>query len=140
MAISATDQGSRWELTEIIYSNGQNRLSVVFFPAPSAAPTSVHTSDITFFSITIHWEGVDCIHQNGNITGYSVRYWVPRSSTHILNVSGGTTTAFTLTGLSNSTTYSIDVAAVNNAGIGKYSDAMPVMKTSKRKYYNASFR
>ena len=103
----------------------------VFFPAPSAAPTSVHTSDVTFFSITIHWEGVNCIHQNGHITGYSVRYWVQRSSTHTLNVSGGTTTAFTLTGLSNSTTYSIDVAAVNNAGIGRYSDSIMVKTKGK---------
>ena len=103
----------------------------VFFPAPSAAPTSVHTSDVTFFSITIHWEGVNCIHQNGHITGYSVRYWVQRISTHTLNVSGGTTTAFTLTGLSNSTTYSIDVAAVNNAGIGRYSDSIMVKTKGK---------
>ena len=74
---------------------------------------------------------MDCIHQNGNITGYSVRYWVQRSNTHTLNVSGGTTTAFTLTGLSNFTTYSIDVAAVNNAGVGKYSDAIMVKTKGK---------
>ena len=74
---------------------------------------------------------MDCIHQNGNITGYSVRYWIQRSNTHTLNVSGGTTTAFTLTGLSNSTTYSIDVAAVNNAGIGKYSDSIMVNTKGK---------
>ena len=115
-------------LTEII---AMDERESVFFPAPSAAPTSVHTSDVTFSSITVQWGAVDCIHHNGNITGYSVRYWVQRSSTHTLNVSGGTTTAFTLTGLSNSTTYSIDVAAVNNAGIGKYSDSIMVKTKGK---------
>ena len=39
--------------------------------------------------------------------------------------------ALTLTGLSNSTTYSIDVAAVNNAGIGKYSDSIMVKTKGK---------
>ena len=69
---------------------------------------------------------MDCIHQNGNITGYSVRYVAQRSSTYTVTVSGGAVMAYTLTGLSNSTTYSIDVAAVNNAGIGKYSDFITV--------------
>ena len=115
-------------LTEII---AMDDIDSVFFPVPSAAPTSIHTSDITFSSITVHWGAVDCIHQNGNITGYSVRYWVQRSSTHTLNVSGGAATAFTLTGLSNSTTYSIDVAAINNAGTGKYSNPITVNTKSK---------
>jgi len=39
--------------------------------------------------------------------------------------------ALTLTGLSNSTTYGIDVAAVNNAGIGKYSDSIMVKTKGK---------
>ena len=115
-------------LTEII---AMDEIDSVFFPVPSAPPTSVHTSDVTFSSITVQWGAVDCIHQNGNITGYSVRYWVQRSSTHTVNVSGGATTAFNLTGLSNSTTYSIDVAAVNNAGIGKYSDSITVHTKGK---------
>ena len=54
-----------------------------------------------------------------------------RSSTHTANVSGGATTAFTLTGLSNSATYSIDVAAINNAGTGKYSDPITVNTKGK---------
>ena len=97
-----------------------------FFPVPSAAPTSVCTSDVTLSNITVQWGAVDCIHQNGNITGYSVRYWVQRSSTHTANVSEGAATALTLTGLSNSGIYSIDVAAINNAGTGKYSDPITV--------------
>jgi len=117
-----------------------SREIVCFFPVPSAAPTSVHTSNVNVSSITVQWEAVDCIHQNGNITGYSVRHWVQRSSTHTLNISGGATTAFTLTGLSNSTTYTIDVAAVNNAGIGKYSDAIMVKTIGKICLKTITFR
>ena len=124
-------------LTEIV---AMDEIDSVFLPVPSAAPTSVHTSDVTFSSITVQWGAVDCIHQNGNITGYSVRYWVQRSSTHTLNVSGGAATAFTLTGLSNSTTYNIDVAAVNNAGIGKYSDAIMVKTIGKISLKTITFR
>jgi len=117
-----------------------SREIVCFFLVPSAAPTSVHTSNVNVSSITVQWGEVDCIHQNGNITGYSVRYWVQRSSTHTLNISGGATTAFTLTGLSNSTTYSIDVAAVNNAGIGKYSEAIMVKTIGKICLKTITFR
>ena len=115
-------------LTEII---AMDEIDSVFFPAPSAAPTSVHTSDVTFSSITVQWRAVDCIHQNGNITGYSVYYWVQRSSILSVNVSGGAAMALTLTGLSSSTTYSIDVAAVNNAGVGKHSDSITVKTEGK---------
>ena len=43
-------------------------------PAPSAPPTSVNVSDVTPSSITVQWGPVDCIHRNGDITGYSVQY------------------------------------------------------------------
>jgi len=115
-------------LTEII---AMDEIDPVSFPAPSAAPTSVHTSDVTFSSITVQWGAVDCIHQNGNITGYSVRYWVQRNSILSVNVSGGAAMALTLTGLSSSTTYSIDVAAINNAGVGKHSDSITVKTKGK---------
>ena len=40
-----------------------------------------------------------------------------------MNVSGGTTTEITISGLSQDTSYTIVVAAVNSAGIGVYSDS-----------------
>ena len=64
---------------------------------------------------------MDCIHQNGGITGYSVRYGVGGSETNIISVPGGTTTETTISGLQSSTTYSVGVAAVNDAGTGVYS-------------------
>ena len=91
-------------------------------PAPSAAPTSVSVSEVTSSSITVQWGAVDCIHRNGDITGYSVRYGVQGSgSTQTMRVSGGSVTEATISGLTASTTYSFEVAAVNSAGTGVYS-------------------
>ena len=94
------------------------------FSAPSAAPTSVSVPEehVTSSSITVQWEAVDCTDRNGDITGYSVWYGVQGSgSTQTMNVSGGSVTEATISSLMPSTTYSIQVAAVNSAGIGVYS-------------------
>ena len=90
-----------------------------FPPVPSAPPTSVNVSDMTNSSITVQWGPVECIHRNGNITSYSVRHGVDGTRSYqTVNVSGGST----ITGLNAATNYSIEVAAVNSAGIGEYSD------------------
>ena len=97
-------------------------------PAPSAAPTSVRESGVTSSSIIVQWGAVNCIDRNGNITGYSVRYGVQGSgSTLTRDVSGGSVTEATISSLMPSTTYSIQVAAVNSAGIGVYSDPIIAM-------------
>ena len=101
-------------------------------PAPSAPPTSVSTSDVTSSSITVQWGAVDCIHRNGNITGYSVRYGVQGSgSKQTESVSGGATTEATISGLAAGTNYSIEVAAVNSAGTGVYSNLLPVLTSGE---------
>ena len=98
-----------------------------FPPAPSAYPTFVSVSDITSTSITVQWGQVNCIQRNGDITGYSVRYGVQGSwIAHIVYVPGGATTETTISGLKASTTYSIEVAAVNIAGSGVHSDSTSV--------------
>ena len=103
--------------------------------APSAAPTSVSVPDVTSSSITVQWGAVDCIHHNGDITGYSVRYRVQGSgSTQNMSVSGGDTRQTTIPDLNPSTTYSIEVAAVNSAGIGNYSDPPVIIETLPSKY------
>ena len=74
-------------------------------------------------TITVQWGAVDCIHRNGDITGYIVQYRVVGSgSTQIVSVSGGRVTEASLSHLMSSTTYSIQVAAENSAGIGEFSD------------------
>ena len=92
---------------------------------PSAAPISVRTSDVTSSSITVHWGAVDCIHHNGDITGYSVQYEVhERGYTQTLNVPGGATTEVTISGLTSATNYTFSTAAVNNVGTGVYSNQL----------------
>ena len=75
-------------------------------------------------SIIVKWGPVDCIHQNGDITGYSVRYKVKGSSGNPLtrSVSGGSISQTTISDLNPSTTYTIEVAAVTAGSlVGPYS-------------------
>ena len=77
-------------------------------------------SAVTSSSITVQWGKVDCIECNGNITGYFVLYDVVGSGTkQTMSVSGNSAT---ISSLMSSTNYSVQVAAVNSAGIGVYSD------------------
>ena len=89
-------------------------------------------SDMNTSSITIQWEAVDCNHQNGMIIGYSVKYGVQvGNGTQTVNVSGGATTEAIISGLTKNTNYAIEVAAVNSAGIGKYSLSTTATTSSK---------
>ena len=51
-----------------------------------------------------------------------------------MSVSGGDTRQTTIPDLNPSTTYSIEVAAVNSAGIGNYSDPPVIIETLPSKY------
>ena len=95
--------------------------------ASSAAPTSVRVSAVTSSSITVQWGAVDCIHHNGDITGYYMRYEVEGWSTSEIEwgryVTGGgsvteTTISVSITGFK---VYKLRIAAVNSAGTGVYS-------------------
>ena len=96
--------------------------------APSAAPTSVRVSAVTSSSITVQWGAVDCIHRNGDIIGYSVRYGVVEStSTQTLSVSGSSVTEAVMFDLTFSTEYSIEVAARGGRNtIGVYASTTAV--------------
>ena len=66
---------------------------------------------------------MNCRHHNGHLTGYSVRYRVQgHQNTQTMNVSGVTTTVTTISNLMVSTTYEIEVAAINSAGTGLFSN------------------
>ena len=89
---------------------------------PSSAPTSVSATS-TPTTITVQWGMVPCIHRNGEITGYSVRY-SGGGSTDTVSVSGANARQTTISGLTPSTDYTIEVAAVNSVGTGPYSSAI----------------
>lgn len=91
-------------------------------PAPSGAPTSVNVSLVTSSSVIVRWGAVDCIHRNGNITGYLVQYQVQEDINSSLTVNT-TERKLVITGLHLSTTYTVQVAAITRAGNGGYSKA-----------------
>ena len=100
-------------------------------PAPSAPPMSVSVSEVTSSSITVQWGPVECIHRNGDITGYSVQYGEMGSeSTQTMPVSA-TPRRYVISGLMPSTTYSIQVAAETSAGTGQYRAAMIQLTAGK---------
>ena len=101
-------------------------------PAPSAPPTSVSVSEVTSSSITVQWGPVDCIHRNGNITGYSVQYKVMGSgNTQNMFISGGSATEAIISNLTPSTTYTVRVATVNDAGTGELSSRLLIVTLGK---------
>ena len=88
--------------------------------APSAAPISVSVSVVNSTAITVQWEMVPCIHRNGDITGYSVRYTGDGSAQDTFVIGGGAT-MITISDLRSSAAYVIEVAVVNSDGTGVYS-------------------
>ena len=88
--------------------------------APTGPPTSVTNGTITSNSITVQWEEVACLDRNGEITGYTARAITSGRVEGTAVVSGDIRQA-TITGLTPSTQYIIQVAAVNSAGSGPFS-------------------
>ena len=89
-------------------------------PAPSAAPTNVSVYTMSSTAIIVQWGAVPCIEQNGDIRGYTVRVLESGEMERVEDV--GDVNEVTISELTPSTTYSIQVAAVNNIDTGPYSD------------------
>jgi hypothetical protein len=85
------------------------------------APTAV-TADPTDGTVTLSWTPPD---DNGGATvqGYSVQY--SRNGTDWSDGGSPTGSPSAISGLANGTAYQFRVAAVNPAGTGTYSDAIP---------------
>ena len=87
------------------------------FPAPTSGPEMLRAVEITSTIITIAWDAVNCTERNSNITGYVVRYTTPSTSGNDSVMVAGTGDAggmVTIDGLTPSTQFSIQVAAVNS--------------------------
>ena len=84
-------------------------------------PSHIIVADVTISSITISWGMVECIHRNGDITGYSVQFSEHGNQMSRTQFVPGEATTHTISALTPSTSYNIKVAAVNKAGIGVYS-------------------
>ena len=80
---------------------------------------------VTASSITVRWQPVLCLDRNGEITGYIVQAVRNEMVEGTASV-GGDAGQATISGLSPSTSYSVQVAAVNGAGTGPYSSGISV--------------
>ena len=88
--------------------------------APTGYPRSIRSGTVTPHRITVHWEEVDCLDRNGAITGYVARALSNGREEGTASV-GGDDSEATISGLTPSTQYIVQVAAVNSAVTGPYS-------------------
>ena len=84
--------------------------------APLLQPPVVFNST----AVRISWEVINCTQTNGMIIGYNIQYLTNKEPQSVfLNVT--TVTNVTITGLTEFRLYYIRIAAINNNGIGPYS-------------------
>ena len=95
-------------------------------PAPTGAPGGLTSTSVESRSLSVVWGTVPCPHQRGPITGYRLRY---SNGTSIVNTTGEGSRQHVLTGLTPFTSYSVQVAAVNDGGTGPYSDSALTVET-----------
>jgi len=93
---------------------------------------------ISSTNIIIAWDAVNCTERNSNITGYVVRFTPPSTSGNDSVMVTGTGDAggmVTIDGLTPSTQYSIQVAAINSDGnVGLVATSLSVTTSSGELY------
>ena len=94
--------------------------------APTGAPAWLNSTSVESRVISVVWGTVPCPHQGGPIIGYRLRY---SNGTSIVNTTGEGSRQHMLTGLTPFTSYSVQVAAVNDGGTGLYSDSALTVET-----------
>jgi hypothetical protein len=91
----------------------------VIEPAAPPAPASLASPSQSSGSVYLTWDAP--ANDGGSaITGYSVQYTPSGGSPTAVNT-GSTSTNYTLAGLTNGTSYTVSVAAINSVGTGSYS-------------------
>ena len=107
--------------------------------SPTVAPKMSWTF-ATSYSITLQWETVPCEHRNGDITGYSIKYGemgsLNNKSEAVMNITGASVTEATISNLMLSINYIIQIAAVNNAGTGVFSNATFIKTAEQSEFVN----
>ena len=95
----------------------------VFSPVPTGAPGGLINTSLESRSLSVVWGAVHCPYQGGPVTGYRLRY---SNGTSIVNTAGEGSRRHVLDGLTPFTSYSMQVAAINDGGTGPYSPALTV--------------
>ena len=93
---------------------------------PSGAPVLLVPVIINSTAVSLSWGEVNCTERNGAITGYSVQYSIVGGiQSTIVNVTGDVTSTV-IDGLIKLLHYLVSVAAINDNGIGPYSNQQVV--------------
>ena len=96
---------------------------LVFHVAPTGAPR-VMTPSMTSTSIMVTWDTIECIKRNGIITNYIVVF----QELGRANVTSSTVDrTFSATELTPFTSYTFQVAGVNNVSTGPFTSVITVM-------------
>ena len=95
---------------------------------PTGPPTAISAISSST-SITVQWQEVECVLRNGDITSYTIQYSEVESGT--IQIADVTDRLITISELTASTTYTYQLAAINSAGIGVYSDLKNITTDSK---------
>ena len=80
----------------------------------------MNASEVSPYILRVQWGQVDCIHRNGNISGYIVCHTNVETTSEIMCVSTSDTSLDISVG--SAADYSVTVAAVNNEGEGPFSN------------------
>ena len=91
---------------------------LVFNAAPTGAPRDVVPS-MTSRSINVTWGEIECIERNGMITGYTVVFQEQGGANVTGNIVNRT---FSAGGLTPGMNYTFQIAGVNDAGTGVFSN------------------
>ena len=86
---------------------------IIITLVPTGAPRNLQATSITAVSVSIQWDEIECLEQNGPITGYTVTLNGIPLSTLLPSVR-----EYTLTGLSSLTGYTVSVFGANAIGNG----------------------
>ncbi|CAI8046038.1 hypothetical protein GBAR_LOCUS25453, partial [Geodia barretti] len=120
ITVTATLTGGRTEQDTV---TGTTRTAALFAP-PSSVRLSVNSST----SIDVHrGRPENCRQWNGEITGYTVRYWEEGGDQTLWFLSGDSSGGMIrLSRLTKQTVYAVEVAARTSGGTGVYSQSQNI--------------
>ena len=94
-----------------------------YYSAPDGTPQNFIITATGETNITVEWSSVPCIDRNSEITGYILQYGevsnVEREE-EIVQGTGNQGAMYTITGLTQLTTYYIAIAAFSDSGTGPF--------------------
>ncbi len=103
------------------YLFGVPKISSFQYTGPPSSAPLLHTPvTINSTAVSLSWDEVNCTDHNGVITGYIVQYTITGRMTVTVNINA--TTSVVIAGLIKFRIYSFSVAAINDNGIGPYSN------------------